>query len=201
MRSRREKTIRLAAWGGIVGPIAFASAWISGSLRTSGYSMLNDAISRLAAVRADTRVLMTAGFVVFAVGVLTFAHGLRRSLPGRAWLAAAASAVATLGVALLPLDHSSTVDLLHGAAATVGYVTLAATSLLAGSSLRRIGRARAAAVSTAAGVVTALCLAATLLGPKHGLFQRVGVSVGDAWIVGAAVAILQRSSSRRSLIR
>ncbi len=153
--------------------------------------MLNDAISRLAAVGAETRVLMTSGFVLFTVGVLAFAQSLRRLLPGRSWMAASASALATLGVAILPLDHSSIVDALHGVAATAGYVTLAATSLMAASSLRSIGHARAAFMSQTAGLVTAACLAATLLGPNHGLFQRLGVSVGDAWIVIAAVTILR----------
>jgi hypothetical membrane protein len=192
-------SVQLGAYGGLVGPAAFAAAWLTGSLRTDGYSMLDDAISRLAAVGADTRFLMTSGFVVFTVGVLAFAHSLRRSLPGPSWVAASASAVATLGVAALPLDRSSRIDVLHGAAATLGYITLAATSLFAASALRQLGHSRAARISMLAGLLTTLCLAATVLGPKHGLFQRLGVSIGDGWIVVAAAAILRGHRRSRTL--
>lgn len=188
------KADRLSALGGVIGPAGFAGAWLIGSLTTDGYSMVNDAISRLAAVGADTRVLMSMGFVTFTVGVLAFAKALRSAVPGAAWISATATAIATLGVAVFPLDHSSTVDAVHGVAATTGYITLAATSLLAAPQLRELGRPRAAAVSRVAGLSTAFCLGATIFGPTHGLFQRLGVSIGDLWIIVASFELLRTST-------
>ena len=161
--------------------------------------MVNDAISRLGAVGAETRALMTAGFVSFTVCVLIFSFSLRAALPGGAWIAAASTAIATLGVAAFPLDHSATVDTLHGLSATIGYVTLAATSLLASRQLRVQGDRRAATVSVLAGTATALCLAATILGPADGLFQRLGVSIGDLWIVAASVRMLRVADRPRTI--
>jgi hypothetical protein len=34
------------------------------------------------------------------------------------------------------------------------------------------------------------CLAATLLGPVHGFFQRAGLSVGDAWLAATCARII-----------
>ena len=183
---------RRLALGGIVGPAAFVGGWFAGALRTPGYSMVGDAISRLAAVHAPTRGLMTGGFVVFSVGVGTFSGALRTHFTDKSWIAAATTAAATLAVGLFPLDHSSTVDVLHGIAATIGYVSLAATPFLASGTLRRRGYQRAANTSIAVAAFSALCLAATTVGPAHGLFQRLGLTVSDAWLVAAAVAILTR---------
>ena len=36
-----------------------------------------------------------------------------------------------------------------------------------------------------------LCLLATVAGPAHGLFQRLGLTIGDAWIVATAVVLLR----------
>ncbi|MGB4746437.1 MAG: DUF998 domain-containing protein, partial [Candidatus Microthrix parvicella] len=49
--------------GGIVGPAAFIGAWVAGTVVLDGYSPITDAISRLAAVGADTRWLMSTGFL------------------------------------------------------------------------------------------------------------------------------------------
>ncbi len=176
--------------GGVLGPTMFLFGWIISALRTDEYSVIEDAISRLAAVGAPTRWLMTAGFIGFTVGVAFYAYGLRAKLDGPAWIAALIASIATLGVALFPLDHSSGVDLLHGAAAFTGYVALSALPLYAAPELARRGHRRAALLSRLCGTISSLALAATLLGPAHGLFQRIGVTVGDAWIAGSALWLL-----------
>jgi len=58
---------------------------------------------------------------------------------GAAWLTAAATGVATLAVSATPLDRSSAVDTWHGLFAGLGYVTLAATPLLAVRALLQQG--------------------------------------------------------------
>jgi hypothetical protein len=156
----------------------------------SGYSPVEDAISRLAAIHAPTRWVMTAGFVCFGVGVPAYSLALRDALGGRAWLAATVTGLATLGVAAVPLDVSKTTDLVHGGLASVGYASLALTPLLAAGPLVARGYRREAAVSCAVGVLSGACLAATVLGPAHGLFQRAGLTLGDLWLAATAVAII-----------
>ena len=108
------------------------------------------------------------------------------------------SGVATLGVAALPLDISHANDLAHGAAATLGYVSITAVPLLAAAPLSRHGAVGAASASRAAGALSALCLAATLAGPSHGLFQRIGLTVGDAWLVAVGVSIATGRLTRKT---
>jgi hypothetical membrane protein len=186
----------VAALGGVIGPAAFVTAWaVGGAVASERYSPVEDAISRLAAVHAPTRPLMTAGFVAFGIGVPLYGVALRQRLPGRAWAAAVATGLATIGVAALPLDHSGSVDMAHGAFASVGYATLAAVPLLAAGPLRRSGRRRAAGASVIAGVACGASLLATVAGPKHGLFQRAGLTVGDAWVLASAVWLLRSQAA------
>ena len=184
---------RAAALGGLVGPAAFIGAWAVGGILAGGtYAPLDDAISRLAAVDADTRALMTAGFVVFGVSLPAYGMALHRAVPGAAWagLAAGATGLATLGVAATPLDRSTVVDQLHAVFAGLGYVTLAATPLLAARPLRARGHRGLARFGSAAGVVSGLALSLTLGGAPTGLFQRLGLTVTDLWIMVSAAAIL-----------
>ena len=78
-----------------MGPAAFVAAWAVSGATTDGYSPVHDAISDLAAVGAPTRVAMTAGFVVFGVGLIAFGFALRTALDGHAWVAALATGACT----------------------------------------------------------------------------------------------------------
>lgn len=180
--------------GGIVGPAAFITAWVVAGTLTAGYSWTDDAISRLAAVGAPARVLMTAGFVGFGIGVPVYAIALRRHLAGPAWIAAVTSGAATLGVALFPLGTSSAIDGAHNAMAASGYLALAAIPFLAAHPLL-VGQHRAAGVSSlvVAGLAGA-CLAASLVGPNHGLYQRAGLTLVDVWLMASALAIIRTCS-------
>ena len=172
---------RVALLGGVVGPAAFVGAWAVGGLVADGYAPVDDAISRLAAVGASTRPLMTTGFLVFGAGMAAFAVGLRSTLDGPAWVAALAAGGCTAGVAAVPVDGGR--DALHGALAGAGYLALVAVPLLAARS-RRGGREVAVATAVVAGV----CLGASVAveGP-NGLLQRLGLTLLDAWVVATAV--------------
>jgi hypothetical protein len=174
----------------VIGPAVFVAAWSVLGARTAGYSPTEDAISRLAADGASTQAAMTAGFVVFGTGLPLYGAALRRNLPGPAWVLATATGVATLGVAATPLGSSGG-DALHGAFAGLGYATLAAVPLAAARPLAARGRRRWAQWSVAAGVAAAACLAATLAGPRHGLFQRAGLTIADVWVVASAIDVLR----------
>lgn len=191
MSRRGAGGTRWLALCGIVGPAAFIVAWMVGGAMTAGYSPVDDAISRLAARGAPARVLMTAGFVCFGIAVPAYAVVLRHRLRGSAWIAAVATGAATVGVALFPLGTSSTVDGVHNALAGLGYVTLVAVPLLAAAPLLGAGLRRAAVVSLVVAGLAGASLAATLLGPAHGLDQRVGLTLVDGWLMVSALVVLR----------
>lgn len=183
-------TVRTAALGGVIGPAGFIAAWvICATITSAPYSSIDDAISRLAAVGSDTRWLMTAGFVTFGLSLPMFAWALRSTVPGRSWIAATATGLATLAVAAAPLDRSDTVDQLHAIFAGIGYLTLAATPILAAAPLLAMGHRRLARSGIAAGVASGLALVLTTTGLPTGLFQRVGLTVTDLWIIATALTI------------
>jgi hypothetical protein len=180
-----RRAVRLLAIGGVVGPVAFVTAWVSAGSATSGYSPVNDAISDLAATHAPARTAMTLGFVAFGAGVIAFGCALRQAQAGPAWVCAVATAGFTLAVAATPLG-ASVRDVIHGTFASLGYVTLVAVPVLASRTLARTGRLGWMRYSRATGVLAGSCLLASALGPVHGLFQRVGLTAGDAWLVAVA---------------
>jgi hypothetical membrane protein len=188
---------RLLALGGIIGPVAFVGAWVTAGARTSGYSPVDEAISDLAAVGASTRVLMTVGFVVFGIGLIAFGIALRAQLAGRAWIAAVVTGASTIGVAVTPLGGWSG-DGVHATFAGIGYLSIVAVPLLAARPLARAGRTAWARASVAIAVISGAALLASTLGPAHGLWQRIGLTVADAWIVVTGAGLLLASAPRRS---
>jgi hypothetical protein len=184
-----DAKIRLLALGGCVGPVVFVGSWAIAGAATTRYSAIDHAISDLAAVGAPTRVAMTIGFIVFGFGVIAFGLALRSVFPGPAWTAAVATGACTLGVAATPLGGWSG-DAAHATFAGLGYATLVALPLLAAAPLARAGETLRARLSVVIGLASATCLAASTLGPAHGLWQRLGLTVGDVWIVATAWTIV-----------
>lgn len=177
---------RRLALGGVVGCVGFVAAWAVVGANTPGYSPVDDAISRLAAQHAPHRAFMTAGFVAFGLGLPAYAMTLRRALPGWAWTTALTTGVATLGVALAPLDTTAG-DSFHYLFAVIGYVTLAATPVLAIGAFVCRGAPGWARYSAITGAMSGGALLATAAGPLHGLFQRAGLAITDVWIVVTAL--------------
>jgi hypothetical membrane protein len=194
-----ERARRVAALGGVIGPAAFIAAWIVASIIAPHYSTSDDAISELAAVGTDTRVLMTGGFLAVALGAIPYAIALRSALGGRAWMAAVGTALAMVLLTVFPLGRSAATDHFHGIAALIGYIALAVTPLLAIPPLLVRAKRRIAAL----GVLTAALLTAAVLlsdtTPFTGLFQRIGLTTGQAWIAGSALAMALRSPQTRTL--
>ena len=189
---------RLAGWLGVAGPVGFVATWVAAGASTAGYSPVSDPISRLAAMGASHRRAMTVGFLWFGVAVPLYAVLARRELPGRSWIAAALSGVGTIGIALTPLDHSEGLNRAHVVAAGATYVSLVMTPLLAVRPLEAEGRHRAAQASAIVVAVSAVCLAATGIVRAEGLFQRLGLTVVDVWIVASAIGVLRGTRRGRA---
>ena len=184
---------RIREWAGALGPLAFIGAWgVGGMITSRSYSPVHDTISQLAAIGAPTRPVMTTGMITFGVALPLYARALHQALPGRAWVAAAATGFATLGVAATPLDHSELVDGLHLIAAGVGYVTLAVVPILARRSLIEAGHDRLAAFGTTMAGVAAVALPTSLLVSQTGLFQRIGLTAGDAFLLASVPVVRAR---------
>ena len=157
--------------------MAFVTAWATLGAGAGGYDPTRDAISRLAALGAPTRPAMTAGLLALAAGMGLYGVAIR---PRPGWLLPVANGVVTLAVAALPLGGRF--DTAHGAAAALGYVTLAAVPAVVG---RR-------PLSVAIGLVSALCLVLTVLADdRDGLFQRLGLTVAQAWVVVSALGLVR----------
>jgi hypothetical protein len=138
---------------------------------------------------------MSAGFVTFGIGVSVYATELRTAMSGSAAGAAVTCGVATVGIALTPLG-SALGGTAHATCAVVAYTALAAMPILAARSLAAQGCATAGTASTVAGMAIAAALLASVVSPTGtGLLQRIGLTVGDAWIVGSA-CYLFRSGGR-----
>ena len=164
------------------------TAWAALGASAEGYDPTRDAISRLAALGAPTRPAMTAGLAALGAGMALYGLALR---PDPWWPLPVANGLTALAVAVLPLGGS--VDTAHGVAATIGYATLAAVPVVVGRHLRPAW----ARLSLAAGAVSALCLLASALVARDGLFQRAGLTVAHLWVVVSALGLVRspRSSS------
>ena len=191
--------VRQQLLGGVVGPVAFVAAWVLAGASASGYSAINDAISDLAAIDAgrSTRLLMSLGFVVFGIGLIQFGLALRELVRGPAWIAAIATGACTLGVAATPLGGWFG-DGVHAAFAGLGYVTLVLLPLLAAGPLARAGRRTLGRAAVVIAAVAAVCLIVSTLGPAHGFWQRLGLTVVDGWIVITALSLREDGAIRRT---
>jgi hypothetical membrane protein len=189
-RAPLPPTCRLAALGGLIGPAAFIGGWTIGAAMTGpDYSSVDQAISRLAEVGADSRLVMTTGFVALGVGLGVYATALRHAVGGLGWITATATGVTTLAVAATPLARSATVDTVHAVAAGIGYVALAATPLLSARPLLQGGHRRLAKLGIAAGIGSGMSLVLASSGLPTGLFQRIGLTTTHVWIAASALAI------------
>ena len=118
---------------------------------------------------------MTAGLVALSAGMVLYGLAVR---PDPAWPLPVVNGTITLAVAALPLDGDY--DAAHGVAAALGYLTLAAVPAAVG---RR-------PLSIATGLAAGTCLLLTLALDRDGLFQRLGLTIAQAWVVVSALSRL-----------
>jgi len=187
------KLTRLAAAGGVAGPVLFTVAWVVGSLRQAGHSAAGVQLSGLAAEDAQDPQIMMAGFVALGAGTVVFGAGLGRvSAPRSAgpWLVVVAGA-ASIAAGLFRRDHvllagpgfagESWHNQVHDVVSGVAYgVMLAAPLVLA---RRWRGDPDWAALSRPIRVLVLVSAAALAIfasgiaAPYNGVVQRIAVTL------------------------
>ena len=73
-----------------------------------------------------------------------------------------------------------------------GYITLAVTPLLAIRPLLARGHRGVASLGIAMAALSAIALILSDTTPLTGLFQRIGLTAGQVWIAGSALAMAHR---------
>ena len=154
------------------------------------YSPTTDAISRLAAVGADTRVLMSAGFLGFSTASIPAAGAVRRAIPGSAWVGVVGTGLATAAVAALPLDRNPVIDAAHALAAGAGYALFVYAAAAAAKPLWEAGRRSLATISMCVAVLASAALVATPFVEASGLLQRIGLTSLDVWLATISALVL-----------
>jgi hypothetical protein len=175
----------------VLGPAAFVAAWGVSGARADRYDPTREAISRLAALGAPTRPVMTAGLVALGAGMALYGLAIR---PHPTWPLAVANGATALAVAALPLAGS--VDTAHGVVATLGYLTLAAIPVVAARGVRPAW----AGLSVAVGALSGACLLASALVDRAGLFQRIGLTTTHLWIVISSLSLLRSPRSWSTIV-
>ena len=178
-------------------PVALTSTWVVLGSRRSGYSPLRDPVSRMAAVGADRRGAMTAGFLAYAFGAGCGAAALRRMPDGAELLvhppSVAASGLGMLGLAVFPLGASFG-DAPHLVAGTATYAALSVAPLVPAAGFWKSGRRFMAGAAVTAAIVTAAAFGLSRAVPaRQGLFQRIGLLSSGAWTASAGLAALRAS--------
>ena len=189
--------MRLRLGAGVLGPVWFVSSWtIAGAMR-DGYDPIEEAISRLAELGAPQRWIVSSGMVAFGTCALAFSTAWKEE---HRWAAAAlaATGLSSLGVAAFPCTAGCPgagefTDTVHGIVAGANYISFVSAAALSGQATARSGRvkySRLSRLAAGAGGIF-LLLHVSGLGP-NGLFQRLGLTTLDAWMVGSAVTALRR---------
>ena len=185
---------RVRATAGIVGPVAFISAWvIAGALR-DGYDPVIQAISRLAESGAPNRWIVTAGMITFGVSALVFASVMKQfTKPGAFFMVVAG--LSSFGVAAFPCTSgcpgigSTFFDTAHVVVAGIHYVALTNAPLAIWWE-RRTGRYALFCLVMATATGLALTAQALGIGP-NGLMQRTGITLSDVWMITTAVLLMR----------
>lgn len=203
----QRRRVVIAAVVGAVGVVLYVGSWAIAGMLWDGYDPARQAISELFALGAPTasRVLVSAGLGVSAIGLVVFGWALDRGLPGQGPLGpglAGLSGLMTLGVIAFPCSDGcpglgmTVTDTGHVVTATLGYLALMLAPLAIGWRVREHLPRFAMASWGIGGLALVLLLLARTLGlvPElSGLQQRVFNTIADAWYVLAAVVLVQRN--------
>jgi hypothetical membrane protein len=204
------KAGRLAAWGGVAGPLIFTVAWVVGSLRQAGLSPGEVQLSGLAADDARDPQVMIAGFTALGACSVAFGAALRQETGHETagpWLVMMGGGAA-IAAGVFRRDHMLLVgpgfsgeswhNQVHDIASFVAYAAMLAAPLVLA---RRFRASRRWAVVARPVQVLALASAAALVlfasgaaepwsGPWSGTMQQAAVTLALAAEVLIAARML-----------
>lgn len=198
------KLIRLAAYGGVAGPVLFTAAWMVSSLRQAGHPATEVQLSGLAATDARDPQLMMAAFMVLGCCSIGLGAALRRVPAARSagpWLVMAAGA-ATVAAGVFRRDHmlltgpgfagESWHNQVHDVVSGVAYVAMLAAPLVLGRRFRAdpdwAVLARPVQVLALASAVAIAVFASRVVQPWNGVVQRAAVTLA----LGAEILVAAR---------
>src|SRR5215475_3265310 len=205
---------KLAAGGGVAGPLLFTAAWVVSSLRQAGHSAAEVQLSGLAARDATDPQIMIAGFVVLGACSAGFGAALRTVAPRRPagpWLVVAGGAAA-VAAGVFRRDHmlltgpgfagESWQNQVHDVASVVAYAAMLAAPLVLARQFRADPRwaviARPVQVLALASAAAMAVFASRAAEPSNGAVQRTAVTLALAAEALAAVRMLTLPESPRT---
>ncbi len=202
-RAGDRRALRLAARGGVVGPLLFVALVVVGGVLYDGYSHVGQTISELGGEGAEFALLQNVNFIVLGVLVIGFAWALARTLgpphTGAVLVAVFGFSSAMLN-GLLPCDlgcqGSTTVGLLHNVFGTVGFVAGVGAMFVLARRWRtepgwrsHVPFTRTMAATALVGLLAFIAVEAAEVRTYAGLVQRVFVLALLGWIAGTAVRL------------
>ena len=187
------KLSRLAAAGGVAGPVLFTAAWMAGSLRQAGHSAAGVQLSGLAAEDARDPQIMMAGFIALGAGTMVFGAGLCRVTAPRSagpWLVLVAGA-ASIAAGLFRRDHmllagpgfagESWHNQVHDVVSGAGYGAMLAAPLMLARRWRTdpdwAPLSRPVQVLALASAAALVVFASQIAAPYNGVVQRIAVTL------------------------
>ena len=196
---------KLAAWGGVAGPVLFTAAWVVSSLRQAGHPAAEVQLSGLAAQDARDPQIMIAGFVALGVCSAGFGAALRMATrrPAGPWLVVAGGAAA-VAAGLFRRDHmlltgpgfggESWHNQVHDVASAVAYAAMLTAPLVLARQFRADPRwaviARPVRLLALASAAAMAVFASRAAEPCNGAEQRIAVTLALAAEVLAAARML-----------
>ena len=202
---------RLAAWGGVAGPLLFTAAWVVSSLRQTGHPAAEVQLSGLAALDARDPQIMIVGFVVLGACSAGFGAALRTVATRRQagpWLVVAGGAAA-VAAGVFRRDHmlltgpgfagESWHNQVHDVASAVAYAAMLTAPLVLARQFRADPRwaviARPVQVLALASAAAMAVFVSRAAEPSDGAVQRTAVTLALAAGVLAAVRMLTLQES------
>jgi hypothetical membrane protein len=197
---------KLAACGGVAGPVLFTAAWVVSSLRQTGHPAAGIQLSGLAAEDARVPQIMIAAFVVLGACSIAFGAALRRVAGHRSagpWLVIVAGAAA-VAAGVFRRDHmlltgpgftgESWHNQVHDVVSGIAYVAMIAAPLALARQFRTDPQwamiARPLQVLALASTVAVAVFASRAAEPWNGTVQRTAVTLALAAEVLAAARML-----------
>lgn len=210
---------RLAAWGGVAGPVLFTAAWVVSSLRQASQPVTGVQLSGLAAEDARDPQIMMAALVVLGASSIGLGAALRKVAGPRSagpWLVMAGGAAAVAAGAFRR-DHmlltgpgfagESWHNQVHDVVSGVAYAAMLAAPLVLARQFRADPRwakiARPVQLLALASAVAMAVFASRAAEPWNGAVQRAAVTFALATeaLVAARMLTLTEAASPTAVVR